>query len=53
MRPLFVFLTAGVSGDISDRTYRGGSMIELLHTASLVHDDVVDAAAVAKAAADG
>lgn len=42
MRPLFVFLTAGVSGDISDRTYRGGSMIELLHTASLVHDDVVD-----------
>ena len=42
MRPLFVFLTAGVSGDISDRTYRGGPMIELLHTASLVHDDVVD-----------
>ena len=42
MRPLFVFLTAGVSGDISDKTYRGGSMIELLHTASLVHDDVVD-----------
>lgn len=42
MRPLFVFLTAGVSGEISDRTYRGGSMIELLHTASLVHDDVVD-----------
>ena len=42
MRPLFVFLTAGVSGEISERTYRGGSMIELLHTASLVHDDVVD-----------
>lgn len=42
MRPLFVFLTAGVSGEISERTYRGGSLIELLHTASLVHDDVVD-----------
>lgn len=42
MRPLFVFLTAGVSGQIDERTYRGGSLIELLHTASLVHDDVVD-----------
>jgi octaprenyl-diphosphate synthase len=42
MRPLFVFLTAGVSGGIAERTYRGGSLIELLHTASLVHDDVVD-----------
>jgi len=42
MRPMFVFLSAGVSGEISDATYRGASLIELLHTASLVHDDVVD-----------
>ncbi len=42
MRPMFVFLSAGVCGTISERTYRGASLIELLHTASLVHDDVVD-----------
>jgi octaprenyl-diphosphate synthase len=42
MRPLFVFLSAGVCGQISDSTYRGASLIELLHTATLVHDDVVD-----------
>lgn len=42
MRPMFVFLSAGASGAISDRTYRGASLIELLHTATLVHDDVVD-----------
>ncbi len=42
MRPMFVFLSAGVSGEISDATYRGASLIELLHTATLVHDDVVD-----------
>lgn len=42
MRPMFVFLTAGASGQITDRTYRGASLIELLHTATLVHDDVVD-----------
>lgn len=42
MRPLFVFLSAGVSGKISESTYHGASLIELLHTASLVHDDVVD-----------
>lgn len=42
MRPMFVFLSAATSGEISDRTYRGASLIELLHTASLVHDDVVD-----------
>lgn len=42
MRPMFVFLSAGVCGSISERTYRGASLIELLHTASLVHDDVVD-----------
>ena len=42
MRPLFVFLTAGVVGSIAEATYRGAALIELLHTASLVHDDVVD-----------
>jgi len=44
MRPMFVFLTAGVCGKINESTYRGASLIELLHTASLVHDDVVDEA---------
>ena len=43
MRPMFVFLTAGTSGTIQEATYRGAALIELLHTASLVHDDVVDA----------
>ncbi len=42
MRPLFVFLTAGATGTINESTYRGASLIELLHTATLVHDDVVD-----------
>lgn len=42
MRPLFVFLSAGATGNISEATFRGASLIELLHTASLVHDDVVD-----------
>lgn len=42
MRPLFVFLTAGLTEGIQEATYRGASMIELMHTATLVHDDVVD-----------
>jgi octaprenyl-diphosphate synthase len=42
MRPMFVFLTAGACGAITEKTYRGASLIELLHTATLVHDDVVD-----------
>lgn len=42
MRPMFVFLTSGVTGSISEATYRGAALIELLHTATLVHDDVVD-----------
>ncbi|HEY0110751.1 MAG TPA: polyprenyl synthetase family protein, partial [Fibrella sp.] len=42
LRPMFVFLTAGVCGTINESTYRGAALIELLHTASLVHDDVVD-----------
>ncbi len=44
MRPMFVFLSAGASGIITDATFHGASLIELLHTASLVHDDVVDSA---------
>lgn len=42
MRPMFVFLSAGTCGLINDSTYRGAALIELLHTATLVHDDVVD-----------
>lgn len=42
MRPMFVFLSAGMCGGIKEETYRGASLIELLHTATLVHDDVVD-----------
>jgi octaprenyl-diphosphate synthase len=44
MRPMYVMLSAGICGTISDKTYRGASLIELLHTATLVHDDVVDEA---------
>ena len=42
MRPMFVFLSAGLNGGITESTYRAASLIELLHTATLVHDDVVD-----------
>ncbi len=42
MRPMFVFLTAKAFGTTTDSTYRAAAMIELLHTATLVHDDVVD-----------
>lgn len=42
MRPMFVFLCAKLFGGINEKTYRGASMIELIHTATLVHDDVVD-----------
>lgn len=42
MRPMFVFLCAKLLGDVNEKTYRGASMIELIHTATLVHDDVVD-----------
>jgi len=44
MRPMFVFLSAGTAGKIGESTFRGASLIELLHTATLVHDDVVDEA---------
>ena len=42
MRPMFVFLSAKMCGEISDSTYLAASMIEILHTGTLVHDDVVD-----------
>lgn len=42
MRPMFVLLSAKLCGPVTDSTYRAASLVELLHTASLVHDDVVD-----------
>ena len=44
MRPMLIFLTAKLinNGEINNRTYRGASVIELIHTATLVHDDIVD-----------
>jgi octaprenyl-diphosphate synthase len=42
MRPMFVFFSAKLCGGISESTYRGAALVELLHTATLVHDDVVD-----------
>ena len=45
MRPMFVFLVAKMlseNSEVNERTYRGASVIELIHTATLVHDDVVD-----------
>ncbi|MBA2250302.1 MAG: polyprenyl synthetase family protein [Chitinophagaceae bacterium] len=42
LRPMFVFLSAKLHGNINDSTYRAAALVELLHTATLVHDDVVD-----------
>ena len=42
LRPMFVFLSAKLCGQINESTYRAASLVELLHTATLVHDDVVD-----------
>ncbi len=42
LRPMFVLLSARLGGEINDKTYRAASLVELLHTATLVHDDVVD-----------
>ena len=42
MRPMFIFLTAKMLGNINDKTYDAATLVELLHTATLVHDDVVD-----------
>ncbi|MBX3043834.1 MAG: polyprenyl synthetase family protein [Candidatus Kapabacteria bacterium] len=44
LRPVLVFLSAQASGGISQRTYNGAALVELLHTATLIHDDVVDEA---------
>jgi octaprenyl-diphosphate synthase len=42
MRPLFIFLTSKMLGKVTDKTYDAATLVELLHTATLVHDDVVD-----------
>src|SRR5438045_5462425 len=42
LRPMFVFLSARLCGNVNESTYRAASLVELLHTATLVHDDVVD-----------
>lgn len=42
MRPLFIFLTSKMLGTVNDRTYLASTLVELLHNATLVHDDVVD-----------
>src|SRR5687768_17271804 len=42
LRPMFVFLSAKLCGTVNEATYRAASLVELLHTATLVHDDVVD-----------
>jgi octaprenyl-diphosphate synthase len=44
LRPVIVFLTAKLLGEVTDKTYTAASMLELLHTATLIHDDVVDEA---------
>lgn len=42
IRPMFVFFSAGLCGGVNESTHRGAALVELLHTATLVHDDVVD-----------
>src|SRR4029079_17460122 len=42
LRPMFVFLSAKLQGPINESTYRAAALVEILHTATLVHDDVVD-----------
>src|SRR4029079_601564 len=42
LRPMFVFLSAKLCGEVNESTYRAASLVKLLHTATLVHDDVVD-----------
>ncbi|MBN1299651.1 MAG: polyprenyl synthetase family protein [Melioribacteraceae bacterium] len=44
IRPVLVLLSAKVAGGVTERTYRGATLVEMLHTATLVHDDVVDRA---------
>lgn len=42
LRPMFVFLSAKLHGEVNESTYRATALVELPHTATLVHDDVVD-----------
>lgn len=42
LRPMFVLLSAKLAGEVNESTFRAASLVELLHTATLVHDDVVD-----------
>src|SRR6266404_2578804 len=42
LRPMFVFLSARLCGPVNESTYRAASLVEVLHTATLMHDDVVD-----------
>src|SRR5210317_1728559 len=42
LRPILVFLSAKIQGNVTDATYVGASLVEIMHTATLVHDDVVD-----------
>ena len=42
LRPMFVFLSAKLCGEVNESTYRAASLVEVLHTATLMHDDVVD-----------
>jgi octaprenyl-diphosphate synthase len=42
VRPILVLLSADICGGINDKTYRGATLVEILHTATLIHDDVID-----------
>ena len=44
VRPILVLLSAELSGGVNERTYRGAALVEILHTATLIHDDVIDEA---------
>ena len=50
LRPLLVLLAAGLHGVVDERSYMGASLVEMIHTASLIHDDVVDEAYVRRSA---
>ena len=50
LRPLLVLLSAALHGEIDNRTYTGAAVVEMIHTASLIHDDVVDEAFVRRGA---
>lgn len=52
MRPMFVFLSAKLFGEINESTYTAASLIELLHTATLVHDDVVVSSLICSSATE-